>query len=710
MKLKEFTGIIKREISAFLKTDGKTSQLILNIIIILMLNIAAASIVMRIDLTGPGAYSLSQKSIDIVGNLHEKLKIKVFFSEDLPAGHSAVSRYLDDLLQEYSFHGNRNFSYEIVPPDKLEKEAADYGIRPVESREFASDQIRVRNVYMSLVIQHGDLIEKIEALTSSEGLEYEITSRIEKMTSMIDRLVQMNEPLRLTLYLDPRLEKLPINGIDRVKSLVSKAAEQSSRSNYGKIKLDIVNPAELGKENDPVKIYGIPGLRWKSMRAASGEFVKSGETGFGLVLRGESGFRVIDINFIPGVYTGNDKEITDLLQDRINIAVGNLLSSSRDLAYVVGHGIPELRDERNPEGAALFNELLSGMYNPVEVDLKGDDIPDTTDVMIINGPVTEFSEEEKYKVDQFLMRGGSLLYFANSFIEVNPGQVDDLMGGRPMVVPVSSGLEPLLEHYGVKINRDVVLDKSCARVPIGNMISDYPLMPVIREEGLNRNNIATRYINSALLIKASSLESTLGKDQGKAEYYELVSTSPESWTMEGRVNFDPGAMIPPGGDAMKSRTVAALVSGKFSSYYKEKEKPAGLIKPGLVPEREKLEETVGSGESRILVVGSSEITTSAFIDYAGKAGTAKNGGYSNNVLLHSFVDYLSGNHFVPEMKSKSISSSPLERTDEKTRFLLKGINMGMLPLFIVLSGFVVWRRRIARKMFIEKEFTEGAGK
>ena len=65
---------------------------------------------------------------------------------------------------------------------------------------------------------------------------------------------------------------------------------------------------------------------------------------------------------------------------------------------------------------------------------------------------------------------------------------------------------------------------------------------------------------------------------------------------------------------------------------------------------------------------------------------------------------------MPEMKSKSISSSLLERTDDKTRFLLKGINMGMVPLFVVLSGLVVWRRRAARKIYIEQEFMEGVNK
>jgi hypothetical protein len=46
----------------------------------------------------------------------------------------------------------------------------------VQSREFANDQVKVRNVYMGVVIQHADLVEKIDALSTTVGLEYEITS------------------------------------------------------------------------------------------------------------------------------------------------------------------------------------------------------------------------------------------------------------------------------------------------------------------------------------------------------------------------------------------------------------------------------------------------------------------------------------------------------------------------------------------------------
>lgn len=710
MAIKEIIKALKSKLSAVMKTDGKNTQLILNITIIIMINIAAASFALRLDLTESGTYSLSPKSREIVSNLHEKLKIKVFFSEDLPAEHSAVSRYLHDLLQEYSFHGNRNFSYEIISQKNLEREAADYGIRPVQSREFVNDQVRVRNVYMGLVIQHADLVEKIEALTTPVGLEYEITSRIEKMTSKIDRLFKIEEPINLTLYLDPRLKQLPIEGIGRLEEFVRDAAEGSNRINYGKIRYNVIDPRTLAKEHDPAVLYGVPRLRWNATRTPSGETLNAGDTPFGLVLAGNQRFRRIELSIVPSLFGTNAIAGIDALEEKINSAVGDILSVTRDVAYIVGHGIPELREERDPDGAALFNSILSGMYNLVEVDLHMEDVPENIDVMIINGPVAQFSDAEKYKIDQFIMQGKSLLYLANSFMEINPNQQQAFMGAQPMVIPVTSGLEDMLEHYGIKINKDVVLDLNCARVNMGTMIRDYPLMPIIRREGFSRESVATRYINSALFIKASSLESAVSEDNKRVVFYDLITTSPQSWTMEGRVNFNPMTMAPPSDEIMKRCVIAAGAAGSFESYFKDKGAPPGLKNRSAssITASAGLGETVSSGRSEIIVVGSSEIATSGFIDHARSSLSGSgSGAYSNDILLHSLVDYLAGNHYVPEMKGKSISYNPLDRTEDQTRFLLKVINMGMVPFFVVLTGLVVWRRRAARKKIIEMSFTGG---
>lgn len=710
MALKEKFAEFKNSFIQKLKGGEKDFQLLVNVLIIILINIAAATFTLRIDLTRNDTYSLSKKSREIVSGLDERLKIKVFFSDDLPAEHAAVSRYLKDLLEEYDFYGNRNFSYEIVDGDKLESQATEYGINPVQSREFANDQVKVRNVYMGVVIQHADLVEKIDALTTTVGLEYEITSHIAKMTGKIDALLKMKEPVVLTLYLDPRLKELPIDGIGKLEETVKHAVAKSNLRNYGKIAFRMVDPSQAEKPEALAARYGMARLQWGAARGRDGKQIAAGEAVFGIILEGNGRFRKIDLDVVPTLLGTNVITGTDKLDDRINETVSGLLSVSPRIGYVRGHGIPELSDRRTSEGAGLYSDMLSDMYEIEEIDLATQDIPADLHVLIINGPAEPLTEAEKFKVDQFLMQGKSLLLFVNSFLEIN-NQQNPFMGGQPVVVPVENGLDDMLASYGIKVNKNVVLDKSCTRVNLGTMISDYPIMPMIEKRGLDRKSIITKYVNSSLFFKSSSIDlDEKLRDKGVTSTV-LVSTSPESWLMEGRMNFNPMFMNPPAKDVFKRYNLAVLASGKFESFYKGKDIPAAKdakAKSALTSQK-RLDSTVDSGKSEILVVGSSDITNSGFINHSRRilAGTGAGEAFSNDILLHSMVDYLAGNYHIPEMKSKSLDYNPLLKTADSTRFMLKVINIGLVPLFVIMTGFVVWRRRIARRRKIEMKFGGG---
>ena len=77
---------------------------------------------------------------------------------------------------------------------------------------------------------------------------------------------------------------------------------------------------------------------------------------------------------------------------------------------------------------------------------------------------------------------------------------------------------------------------------------------------------------------------------------------------------------------------------------------------------------------------------------------------SNDHLLHGYIDYFSGNIFIPEMKNKNISHNPIEKTSDNTRFVLKTINIAGVPIIVILLGFVFMTLRNKRKTIIENQF------
>src|SRR5207253_1861794 len=92
-------------------------------------------------------------------------------------------------------------------------------------------------------------------------------------------------------------------------------------------------------------------------------------------------------------------------------------------------------------------------YTFQDVDLKGGDseIDDTLDGLIITQPGKDIGEKELRRIDQFMMKGKSLVVFASA---ANMKDHDPTMNATLS----THGLEKLLDGYGITVNKDVVLD------------------------------------------------------------------------------------------------------------------------------------------------------------------------------------------------------------------------------------------------------------
>ena len=107
--------------------------------VVVLVNLAGATLFLRLDLTANKAYSLSEASRKAVATLSDPLTVKVFFTGQLPAPYNNIERYLRDLLAEYSVAGNRYFNTQFFDVSEGKGEEAErnretaqgYGIHPV---------------------------------------------------------------------------------------------------------------------------------------------------------------------------------------------------------------------------------------------------------------------------------------------------------------------------------------------------------------------------------------------------------------------------------------------------------------------------------------------------------------------------------------------------------------------------------------------------
>jgi ABC-type uncharacterized transport system involved in gliding motility auxiliary subunit len=96
-----------------------------------------------------------------------------------------VSRYVRDMVDEYRTSSNGKFRWEAIDPgtDKnLEQEAGRCKVDKIQIQVLRGTKFEMGSYYLGLCFQYGDKIESIPQISRAEGLEFEISSLIKKMT------------------------------------------------------------------------------------------------------------------------------------------------------------------------------------------------------------------------------------------------------------------------------------------------------------------------------------------------------------------------------------------------------------------------------------------------------------------------------------------------------------------------------------------------
>ncbi|RMG14080.1 MAG: ABC transporter permease [Deltaproteobacteria bacterium] len=176
---------------------------------LVLLNALARAHFGRVDLTEDHRYTLSEATRNTLESLPDPVTVRAYFSADLPAPYSATARYVRDLLEEYHTASGGKVRFEFIDPvaketeeDKetkkevkrdifgrpvremtsVERELESLGIPPVQVQVSEEDEIQVKRAYMGIAVLYGDKSESIPVVQDTDGLEYELTRIIRKLT------------------------------------------------------------------------------------------------------------------------------------------------------------------------------------------------------------------------------------------------------------------------------------------------------------------------------------------------------------------------------------------------------------------------------------------------------------------------------------------------------------------------------------------------
>jgi len=720
--------------------------------VVVLVNIAASTLFFRMDLTQNKLYSLSPASKAAVAKLSEPLTINVFFTENLPAPHNGTQQYLRDMLEEYAISSNKNFNYRFydVSPqeeggaasDKTaenQKLAENYGIAPVEIRMFEKDELKFKKAYMGMVMIQGDIIEKIPAITSTDGLEYKLTTLIEKLNKKISTLAGLQEKIKVKLFMSSSIDAIaPLIGIKNIAALpdsIKQTVERLNNVNYGQLAFERIDPATDAAVDDLIKAYNIRVLQWPDIPEQN---IRAGRGAIGMTLeykKDKTYLQLMNVMRIPIIGTRYELIDTASLEETINETVETLVGINEDVGYLADHGALSLANPmmgmqpQTEESLQNFQTLVNENYSIKPVMLKENPIPESLGCLIIAQPTEPFTDYELYQIDQALMRGTNLAIFTDGLKEMpQPQQQQFQFNMGPTYQPLATGLEKLLDHYGVKVKPAYILDKNCFKqqMPPQAGGGERPIYfaPMIKNEFINHDLDFMNNIKGMIALNASPilLDNEAIKNNGLTAS-TLVSSSDESWEMSGQINLNPMLIQPPQSSEMfKSIALAALVEGNFSSYYKDKTIPVRekaseeknpeemLMEEDITPKNdtdakpdanaakvESKETFIASGKpGKIVIVGSSAMLKDNLLDAEGVS--------PNAAFILNLIDTLNGRNDIAAMRSKIQQFNPLEETSARTKNIIKGFNVAGLPVIIVLMGLMIWWRRSVRRKNIRLMF------
>ena len=692
---------------------------------LLALNLLAANFSgSRFDLTQHSEYSLSDVTRNLLADLGEPLLIRGYFSEDSHPALSPLAPRIQDTLREYALAANGKLELDFVDPltsPELEREANQiYGIRPTPLQVSDRGGVSLVNVYFDLLIAYGDqtatlsFADLIEILDGPMGvevrlrnLEYDLTSAIQRVVygfqSLDAVLAALEQPARLTLYLSSATLPEMMTGVSET---IQEVAKEIAELDPAKLDFALV---DMSAADAPISDQELLD-RYQIQPVAASFF--AAET-FYLHLVIEAGGE------IQVIYPAGE-----LSRVEIRGAIESALKrSSSGFLKVVGlwtppPGAPDQFGQQMPslQQYAILEDSLRENYELRRVNLDEGQLSADIDVLILLAP-HGLSERQRYAIDQFIMRGGSVLAAAGRYrLGIDP------YVGNLLLDANEGGIAELLASYGVELGESLVMDYQNAPFPlqtqrdVGGMIVseiqalDYPFFVDIRADKLDYESPVV----NGLPLLTMSWASPLSLDEAKldaAKVWTLASSSDAAWLTEDK-NPQPDLERYPGfgfaaGDALESYPLALAIEGAFSSHYIDQPSPFEVA-----DEAAEAPPAIGMIErspsnTRLIVLGSAEFVNDNVYQISANFGGDRF--FSNVQFVANAIDWFTEDVSLAAIRGRGSAARILPPIDEaaQSRWALINYAVALLGL-LILAGFWQVQRRTEEPMPLLPPGTEAA--
>ncbi len=689
---------------------------------LLVLNIGLFPIVhLRADLTEWGEYSVSEVTEKMLASLSEPLLIRGYFSDQTHPLLDPLVPRIRDYLWELEAVGGANLTTEFVDPTRDEESEGEaqskYGIRSVAFRFSDRHEDSVVNAYFHLLVRYGDQYEVIDfndlidvelkgtgVQVRLRNLEYDIARAVKKVVfgfkSTEAICAQMKDPAVLKVFASSKNMPEELAG---VRPKVEKvAAEFKERCNH-RFDYQIIDPDGSDSQINPNVLYQQYGIKPMALSMFD-------DRTFYLHLILESG---TERQILDASRSLNEsdirKELTAALQRQAPGFLKTIAIMKTKPQAPTYPGMPNAQ-----VSFQMLERQLAQTYEVTQVDLQSGRVGGEIDVLVVPDPA-DLSERELYALDQFLMRGGSVVVGAGKW-EFDAASRQELNVKRK-----STGLDEFLLHHGVEVGEGVVLDRNNAAfpVPVTRMIAghrfqeirlvNYPPFVKVAGEGLSRENPATSALPMVVMHWPSSVkckDAQDGESDPKATCSPLLSSSEDSWAVTEFSAQPDFQSYPEMGFAQPEQTekhsLAVSLTGVFESYFKDRKPPVlgeDDSTQGTSADKDKKGESKGhraglversEAQARLIVVGSASFLQDLVLSISGQVSQAD---MANLQFANNLIDWSVEDVDLLKIRAKERYARALAPIQESGKAIWEILNFGFALLSIVVIGLVKMGRR-----------------
>jgi ABC-2 type transport system permease protein len=542
----------------------------------------------------------------------------------------------------------------------------------------------------------------LDIISALAFTRFDFTKEKRYTISPISRQImgKIRHPLKVTVYLkgdgfQPWMKRLQRATRDMLGDLQAYSRDE--------IQFEFVNP-----------IANIKGLSDDAQKAVYDSLEAKGVIGQGYSIKTDNG--VSQMLIFPQAlvqYQGQTIAI-NLLQSRIGLSDDEVANNSiQNLEYAFSSAIKKITSGGKPsigftEGHNELSDLqlndamksLSDGYDVGRVDLKT--IPfeglQRISMLVIPKPDKPFTEQEKFKLDQYIMDGGKVVWT----IDQVSAELDSLQGhgGEEMAFPKQLNLDDQLFVYGVRINYDLIADISCSQIPVstGNVGGQaqiqlvpwlfYPLLMPLSKHPVVKNldAIKSEFISTLDTLAIKNVKKTVLL--ASSPYNKKINT-PKMLSLQAiEQEPDPRAF------QSTPKTVAVLLEGKFASDFLNRPVPEGLNWPAA-PLTE-------SKPTKMIVISDGDV----FKNQIAADGSPFPLGYDqytrqnfgNKNLLLNIADYMTDDSGLIALRTKEIQIRLLDRARIRTEKLNWQLLNTIAPLCLVLI-FAIFQHYIRKRKY-----------